>query len=65
MTAQTRPRSIPAADRTRGRRNLRSVLARALPRRIVDLGIDVDYIEINLRAPRYIDAYISLAPTAP
>lgn len=50
--------------RPRGRRGLRDVLARAVPRRIAELGVDVDYVVINLRRPRYIDAYISLAPTA-
>jgi hypothetical protein len=58
------PRRHPYPYRPRGRRGLRDVLARAVPRRIADLGIDVDYVVINLSRPRYIDDYISLAPTA-
>ena len=47
--------------RARGRRGLSATLARAVPRRMAELGVDVDYVVIHVRPPRFIDAHMLAA----
>lgn len=42
------------------RGGFKGILARALPRRIGELGVEVDFIHLRVRQ-RYIDAHIKLA----